>query len=273
MEYTGIYNNLLTEVIVSHKLQACLLHSTHIKNANGFDRLKNDKVDAQKIAKYAWRFRDKLAIWSPLQGNLQKIKTLMTERESLVKIKKQLSQRSKDYMKFIEKSTCTIINETIDPVLNEVNTAIEKLETKIRKFINEDSVVKNTYDILMSVPGIGEITTITLICYTANFTKFDTAKQLGCYCGVVPFEQSSGIYKSKAKVSFKSNKKIKTLLHMCALASIRSDNIFSKFYGRKIAEGKNKMSVINAVRYKILKTGFACVNNQTKFQSNFLYAA
>ena len=37
------------------------------------------------------------------------------------------------------------------------------------------------------------------------------------------------------------------------------------YYERKVAEGKSKMSVLNAVRNKLLARVVACVNNQKEY--------
>nr|WP_081485528.1 transposase [Bernardetia litoralis] len=103
---------------------------------------------------------------------------------------------------------------------------------------------------------------------TAGFTKFDTAKQLACYCGVVPFENSSGKFKGKSRVSKMANKTLKTALHMCALSALQVEGELRTYYLRKVAEGKNKMSVINALRNKIIQRIFACVKNKTLYDRN-----
>ncbi|WP_375563370.1 transposase [Bernardetia sp. OM2101] len=119
-----------------------------------------------------------------------------------------------------------------------------------------------------SVVGVGKVTAIQLLVATDGFTKFDTAKQLASYCGVVPFENSSGKFKGKSRVSKMANKVLKTALHMCALAAIRAEGELSAYYLRKIEEGKNKMSVINALRNKIIQRIFACVKNKTLYDRN-----
>ena len=49
-----------------------------------------------------------------------------------------------------------------------------------------------------------------------------------------------------------ANKNLKRLLHLCALVAIRYNPELKQYYERKISEGKNKMSVINAVRNKLV---------------------
>ena len=63
-----------------------------------------------------------------------------------------------------------------------------------------------------------------------------------------------------------ANMTIKKLLHLAAMSAIQYDDEIKLYYNRKVAEGKNKMSVINAVRNKLISRVFACVNNKRPYQ-------
>lgn len=59
---------------------------------------------------------------------------------------------------------------------------------------------------------------------------------------------------------------------MAALSTIRMDGELHDYYQRKVAEGKNKMSVINAVRAKIVYRMFAVINNKKFYEKNYVYS-
>ena len=65
---------------------------------------------------------------------------------------------------------------------------------------------------------------------------------------------------------------LKKLLHLAAMSAIQYCEELKAFYQRKVAEGKNKMSVINAVRNKLISRIFACIKNKRKYQKDFNYA-
>ncbi|KOP35676.1 transposase, partial [Flavobacterium sp. VMW] len=48
------------------------------------------------------------------------------------------------------------------------------------------------------------------------------------------------------------------------------DNDLRKYYIRKVDEGKNKMSVLNAVRNKIIHRVFAVIKNQIHYQKDLV---
>lgn len=58
-----------------------------------------------------------------------------------------------------------------------------------------------------------------------------------------------------------ANKNPKALLHRGALPSIKYVSELKDYFNRKVEEGKHKMSIINAVRNKLVLRGFALIKN------------
>jgi transposase len=71
-------------------------------------------------------------------------------------------------------------------------------------------------------------------------------------------------------VSSYADKAIKAVLHLAAMSAIRLKNDLREYYLRKVAEGKNKMSALNAVRNKIVHRIFAVIKNQIPYQNHLL---
>jgi len=114
---------------------------------------------------------------------------------------------------------------------------------------------------------VGKITALLLICFTNEFTLFEKPRELACYCGVVPFEYTSGkSVRGKPKVHFMANKKLKKQLYMCALSSIVHHSKMKIYFQRKVAEGKNKMLVLNNVRNKIIHRICACARENKLYE-------
>ena len=133
---------------------------------------------------------------------------------------------------------------------------------------DEDLDAKNK--LVQSVPGIGLITAAHVLVYTCAFKKIKTPREFASYAGVAPFGRQSGTsIKGKPKVSNMANKTMKTLLHLCAMTARSCDEEIKAFYERKIAEGKEKMLVMNAVRNKLIHRVFACVNQGRPYFKNY----
>jgi len=272
MEHTGIYINKLIDVLVQMRVKASVINAAKIKKTTGLDRSKNDKIDSKIIAEYAWRFHDEIEIYVPMSPILTEIKTLSKERAKLVKTQTKLTQGREDQRAFLDKKTSQFMSHNIKSTLKMLKKAIKNIEGRIVELIKMDVKLEENYDILISVPGIGPAIAGALLSYTNNFTRFDNAKQLGCYCGVVPFERSSGIFKGKGRVSKKCNMVLKTLLTMGAWSICGSKNHFGAYYTRKLEENKKKSLAINNLRNKMLKTAFACIKNKTMYRYDYTYS-
>ena len=108
-----------------------------------------------------------------------------------------------------------------------------------------------------------------MIIKTNGFTAVQSARKMACFDGVAPFEYRSGssIY-YRARVSTMADKELKKTLHLAALSTIRLENDLAKYYQRKVEEGKNKMSVLNAVRNKIIHRIYAIIKNNSTYNFN-----
>jgi len=140
---------------------------------------------------------------------------------------------------------------------------------EIKKLILSDDKLNKTVGLVTSVIGIGKITALHLTIFTNFFTRYDNPKQLACYCGVVPFEYTSGdsIFR-KSRVHPMANRTLKKHLHMSALAAINHDPDIREYFQRKVAEGKNKMLVVNNVRNKLVHRVCAVIKRQEPYVKN-----
>ncbi len=92
---------------------------------------------------------------------------------------------------------------------------------------------------------------------------------MACYCGVVPFEYSSGkSIRLKPRVHYLTNKKLKKQLHMCAISSLTCNAEIKRYYQRKVAEGKNKLLVINNIRNKLVYTICGGIREQRLYKKS-----
>ncbi|MFN7095002.1 MAG: transposase, partial [Burkholderiales bacterium] len=140
---------------------------------------------------------------------------------------------------------------------------IKSINPSLEQLIKEDEKLQANYERIRSVKHVGMVAALQLMVYTHDFTRFDNAKKIASYAGVAPFAYSSGTsIRGKNQVHPMANKTLKKSLHMCALSAIRHAGVMKDYFDRKVAEGKNKMSVINAIRNKILHIIFACVREQ-----------
>jgi len=272
MEHTGIYNSNILKVMEEQKLSVCLESSVQIKQSGGLQRGKNDKIDSDRIALYAYKNKDFLKLWKPERSVIGQLRRLSSMRERLLNAKKQLnaglSEDKKFGNKYLNKQMAACCRSTIMAIEHD----IKKTETAIEAVIESDDQLRNLYRIIESVPGVGKVTATEIIINTNEFKRISDPRKYACYAGVAPFEHSSGIsVRGKTRVSKKANLKAKSLLHMTSLVASRFSEDLKAYYERKVAEGKNKMSILNAIKNKIIHRIFACVNQNRLYQKNYVF--
>jgi transposase len=270
MEHTGIYNNHLLSCLHQKKTNICLESAIHIKKSLGNIRGKNDKIDAIRIAGYAYEKREKLRLWAPKRDVVLQLAHLAATRTRLVEARKMLKAPLKEHDIFSPKKVTRQNTSLCAGTFRAIDTDLKKTEKAIDQLIASDPELKRLFSLTTSVTGIGKVTAAQIIITSNEFKTIDDPKQYASYSGVAPFTEESGIFKGKGRVSQMANKKVKTLLHMSALVAIQYNAELKVYYQRKVSgDKKNKMSVINAVRNKLILRVFACVNQNKHYEINY----
>ncbi|HIE54093.1 MAG TPA: IS110 family transposase, partial [Chromatiaceae bacterium] len=269
MEFTGIYNNRFVYELVKKKANVWLEPASNIKKSLGMVRGKNDKLDAIRIGKYAYKNSDDARLWKPRRGVINKLLHFTTLRRRLLTVKNMLTTPLKEMDLYVEKSVSTKCKNFSKRTLNSIEADIQKVEKEIDRLIKEDPELARQVEVISSINGVGKQTAIGVIVTTNEFKDIRDPKKYACYSGVAPFPNESGIFKGRARVSHLANKKMKTVLHMAALSAIQYNIDLKRYYERKLAEGKNKMSIINAVRNKLIHRIFACVQQDRKYENSY----
>lgn len=266
MEHTGIYNNHIISFLQLQQANIWVEHPIHIKESLGMIRGKNDKVDAQRIALYAYKNREEVRLWTPKREVIEQLDRLTATRSRLVKVRKMLQSPLTDSDGFLSKKDHKAQQKSCQQTLAALTQDIKKIQAEIATTIENDSYLKELYGYVQSVKGIGPVIATELLVITNEFKAMTDPKKLACHAGVVPFVHSSGQYRGKAKTSNKANKPLKALLHNGAMSAIQHSQELKEYYIRKTGEGKNEMLVINNVCNKLIHRVFTCVQRKEKYK-------
>ena len=271
MENTGRYNWALYEVLKDLSHHVFVVSPLHLKKSMGLVRGKNDKIDAIRIAAFVMKNYAELPQWKPSSASVQKLKILLTERNSRIKARRKLVNQQKDHRKMKHLGLDKYLLMLNKQQMAVLNKQIHLIECDIATLVKADESMQQQAKLIQSIPGVGKVLCWTILAKTENFTLINEPRKMACYSGVVPFSNRSGTsIRGKDRLSSYADKGIKTVLHMAAMRAVRLNNDLRDFYLRKVAEGKNKMSVLNAIRNKIIHRIFAVVKNQTPYNNRLL---
>lgn len=270
MESTGYYNWPSYEALTDLGLTLFVINPLHLKRSMGLVRGKNDVIDSKRIAAFVSLHYSSLKPFIIPRKQIRVLQALLAHRNRLIETKTKFSVPCGELYFVADKEISGYVQKTSLKIIKELETQIKGIENKLNELIEADNELNETYQYLTSVQGVGKVLAWTTLIKTNEFKSINNPRKLACYAGVVPFDFQSGtsIHKSP-RVSPMADKTMKKLLHMAAMRAIRLKGELQDYYQRKVAEGKNKMLILNAVRNKIVTRMCTCVNNK-RFYQNYL---
>jgi transposase len=205
----------------------------------------------------------------------------------LLNSRKGLKWAEKKYTNLVEASKNAQIVSLTSPWLSvsittsisiyeAINNEIATLLKKIKSFIDSDEMsltFRKNILLLMSIPGVGYNTAITILGEIGGIDKFITPKQLVAFFGIDPAVNESGKFKGdRVKMSKRGTRFGRRALYAVALASVRikrngeaTNQVLLKYYQENLKGKKAKVALV-AVMHKLIKYLFAVLRNQEEYQ-------
>ncbi|WP_240625773.1 IS110 family transposase [Spirosoma pollinicola] len=163
MEHTGLYNAHALEVLFQAQLPIWLEASLHIKQAGGLQRGKSDNVDAQRIAEYAYRFQDRTRLWKPARPVMKKLAEFTRLRQRLQGMISQLKVPLNEQKRFGDRALTTQLGQHCSSSLKALLSDLKGVEKAIKQLITDDPILKSLFDLVTSIPGVGQVVATELI--------------------------------------------------------------------------------------------------------------
>lgn len=157
-------------------------------------------------------------------------------------------------------------------LINAIESEMLNLLNEIRNLINSTNFpkqVRSNIELLTSIPGIGELTAITLVAEIGDINGFIKPKHLVAFFGIDSSVNESGNFKGNQN---KISKRGRHALYTVALTSIRKNcngvpvnKVLLDYYQTNLKGKKSKVALV-AIMHKILNYIFAVLRNQKPFE-------
>jgi len=273
-EHTGLYSLPLAVFLNKQQILFSMVAALEIKQSLGLVRGKNDKIDAKRIAAYAYLRREQLKAYTLPSKDIIKLQQLITLRDRLVRQRSGYVGSMKEYKCMLKQKSNELLFSVHTETISYMTKQIDAIEQEMIALIKEEERLNKLYNLMVSIKGVGLILAANMLVTTNCFTSFTDGRKFACYAGIAPFEKQSGTsLNTKARVSHYANKNMKVLLNLSAFSAIQYDPELKAFYQRRVKDGKSKMSTINIIRNKIVNRIFAVVKRETPYVSLYQHAA
>jgi transposase len=272
LEATGVYGESLCQYLFMKKQSVFLLNP--IQTARYFQCMlkirKTDKCDAINIAMFLNHHKDELIPWKPRSKTFNTIKNLHHCLQDLNGDRKRVLGR-------IEACTSTTQDGRAQALKHYkklkkfYDKQKEDVLKQLRSLVEKDEEVNDQYNLLVTIPGVGEITAFGSTANPPYLTRFKCAKQLAAFAGLNPgIRESGSSIKGRGSICKTGSKNLRSVLYMPALVSKKCCKPMFKFAGKLIEKGKKPKVAVVAVMHKLIRIVFAVLTKGQVFNEDML---
>lgn len=241
LEATGGLEHLAHEYLATRKHKVSVVNPRQVRRtAQGLGHLaKTDKIDAKLLSIFG-------DILRPME---QEPRTpLQKELFELVSRRRQLSgMLSKEKVHL--SSAGKFVADDIQSSIKELKSKIKALEEKLLALIEGDEKLSRTYQILLSIKGVGPVMAMSFITELPELGQL-SSKKITALIGLAPYNCDSGRMKGK-RVIFGGRINVRNTLYMTAMVAIKHNAKIKLYYEQLLERGKPKKVALVACMHKI----------------------
>lgn len=258
LEATGGYERAVAVALVDAGHVLSIVNPRQVRDfAKALGLLaKTDRIDARTIAVFGEKIRPRA--WALAHEKQDELNQLVTRRRQL--IVDRTSEKNRQ-----QQATSRFVRKGIVESLDQIRRQIRRVEQEIERLIQSDDQWKQRLQILQSVPGVGPVTSQTLIAEMPELGKLNR-KEISSLAGVVPFNRDSGTKRGKRTI-FGGRHAIRTVLYMAALSAQKFNPVIQRFAQRLKTQGKSPKVILVACMHKLLVILNTLIKNNSPWKN------
>lgn len=242
IEATGGYEYQVVRELARAGLPVALVNPTRVRRfaqASG-QMAKTDRLDAQVLAHFGKVMRP--AVWALKSEDEERLSAIITRRRQLV----EMITAEKNRLCTARKHTIVSIKAHIE----WLEAQVAEIEAEMMDWTRTNPTYQEKIAQLLSVPGVGTITVLTLVAQLPELGLVNR-KKIAALVGVAPLNRDSGRYRGKRR-TFGGRSAVRSTLYMAALSASRYNPVIKEFYQRLLSQGKEKKVALTACMRKLL---------------------
>ena len=217
---------------------------------------KTDKIDARVIAKFGELVRPRAV--AKKHEKQDELDQLVTRRRQLINNRKAEKNRQ-------GQAASGFVRKSIQRSLDHINKEIKRHDDQIAKLLESDDDWKNRAELLKTVPGVGDVTSSTLIAELPELGEL-SRKKIAALVGLAPYNCESGTMKGKQAI-IGGRRSVRAALYMAALSARKHNPRIHEFANRLEDQGKPQKLILTACMRKLL----TLINSMVKTNSPWKY--
>ena len=265
VEPTSIYHERLVEFLHESGARVYQVNPGQVRKfAEGIGILsKNDVIDSDLLSQYGLMAK-KLIPFEPVPKEISTLRSFLNRLDTLERnLRRELNRQER-----VGKTRVFHIFEerSIERFVKQHKVEIKRFKKFIREMIKKSSLLQEDYDLLMSIPGVGEKTAWIMLVILKS-RAFGSAQEVASFLGLIPIEKRSGttVYR-RPRLSKSGNSFFRQALFFPAMVATSKNPDITAQYERLLANGKSKMCANGAAMRKLVHICYGVVKNQRPYQ-------
>jgi len=259
VEATGHYERPLVAELVNAGHRVAVVNPCrvrHFARAEG-QLAKTDRIDAHLLALFGQRMQPRET--PKTSEKQQELQQLVVRRRQVISLRTAESNR-------LQQTTSKLAAKGIRKLLALLDRQLTELDAHIARLVQSDDEWKAKDRIIQSVPGVGPVTSSSLLAELPELGKLNR-QQIAALAGLAPFNHDSGKLKGKRTIAA-GRRTVRCALYMAALSARRSNPVFRRFSQRLERSGKRFKVILTACMRKLLVTLNSMLRNNTAWSES-----
>jgi len=250
MESTAEFHLPLADAAHEAGLTVYVLNPKHVKRYRDSlpVRGKTDPLDAQLIAAFASKERDRFEPYRPQPASLRRLKALLRRRAGLISTKVRLRQSLEG---------CPELRAEMNGILARIDKTIARIDELVEKLADSERYAR-----LQQIPGVGKVTGAGLLVALSQ-GEFRSADAFVAFLGLDLVANDSGQKSGKRKLSKLGDSESRRLAYMSAMAAMRTKtwkHIYEAYRARY-----STTAALVALSRRIVRTAWSMLAHNTNF--------
>lgn len=260
LEATGGYEAMLVEWLHSQGFALRVMNPRQIRDfARAIGQLaKTDKIDALVIARFGATIQPDPQ--EPTSENQRRLHSLRARRQQIV----QMIVQEKNRLSTVRDLA---IRELIQQAIKFYEEQLREINEQLTKLTQSDPEFQQRHKLLVSVPGIGNVTATNLIADLPELGAMNRG-QAAKLVGIAPINRDSGSLRGKRMIGG-GRPTVRRGLFMATLVATRHNRVIREHYQQLLKRGKAKMTALVACMRKLLLIINAIIKNKTEWNENY----
>jgi len=256
VEATGGYQRAVVDSLFRSGLAVAVVNPMRVRQFARACGLvaKTDKLDAQVLAVFGERVKPRL--YEGKDEKERELSGMLVRRRQL----EEMVKAEKNRLRTMQ----TMLQGSVERIIAVLQMEKKGMDEQIERFVKEQTEWQEESAILGSAPGVGPVTTATLLAELPELGKLD-GKKIAALVGVAPMNHDSGKKRGYRKTKG-GRTDVRNVLYMATLTACRYNPIIKAQYENLLKRGKEKKVAITACMRKFLVILNAMMRDQKPFR-------